>query len=128
MTKRAMVSIGDFDFPEPSAYSGTTATLVDSARNTDGYMIGSVIRDDVGKVEIEWNYLTIQQWAEILAKFSTKRGGSFINNVTFFCQDSADWETREMYVNDRTASVFRRDPVTGAVMGYTNPKLALIEV
>lgn len=128
MTKRAMVSIGDFDFPEPSAYSGTTATLVDSARNTDGYMIGSVIRDDVGKVEIEWNYLTIQQWAAILAKFSTKRGGSFINDVTFFCQDSADWETREMYVNDRTASVFRRDPATGAVMGYSNPKLSLIEV
>lgn len=125
---RAMVSIGDFDFPEPSAYSGTTATLVDSARNTDGYMIGSVIRDDVGKVEIEWNYLTIQQWAAILAKFSTKRGGSFINDVTFFCQDSADWETREMYVNDRSASVFRRDPNTGAVRGYKNPKLSLIEV
>lgn len=125
---KALVSIGSFDFPEPSAYSGTTATLIDSARNTDGYMLGSVIRDDVGKVEMEWNFLTIEQWRDILSKFSIKRGGKFINDVTFFCQDSADWETREMYVNDRTASVFRRDPTTGAIVGYKGPKLSLIEV
>lgn len=125
---RALVSIGSFDLPEPSAYSGTTATLVDSARNTDGYMVGAVIRDDVGKVELEWNFLTIEQWRDILSKFSIKRGGKFINDVTFFCQDSADWETREMYVNDRTASVFRRDPKTGAIIGYKGPKLSLIEV
>lgn len=125
---RALVSIGSFDFPEPSTYSGTTATLVDNARNTDGYMIGAVIRDDVGKVELGWNFLTIEQWKEILAKFSIKNGGSFTNQVTFFCQDSADWETREMYVNDRTATVFRRDPETGAIIGYKGPKLSLIEV
>lgn len=125
---RALVSIGSFDFPEPSTYSGTTATLVDSARNVDGYMVGAVIRDDVGKVEIGWNFLTIEQWREILQKFSIKNGGSFTNQVTFFCQDSADWETREMYVNDRTASVFRRDPATGAIIGYKGPKLSLIEV
>lgn len=125
---RAMVSIGDFDFPEPSTYSGSTSTLVDSARNTDGYMLGAVIRDDVGKVEIGWNFLTVEQWAQILSKFSSARGGSFINEVTFFCQDTGDWETREMYVNDRTASVFRRDPKTGQVIGYKEPKLSLIEV
>lgn len=125
---KALVSIGDFDFPEPSAYSGTTSTLVDSGRNTDGYMVGAVIRDDVGKVELEWNFLTIEQWRDILQMFSIKNGGSFTNRVTFFCQDSADWETREMYVNDRTASVFRRDPATGEIIGYKNPKLSLIEV
>lgn len=128
MSTKALVSIGDFDFPEPSSYSGTTSTIVDSARNTDGYMIGAVIRDDVGKIELEWNFLTITQWRDILSKFSIKNGGSFTNQVTFFCQDSADWETREMYVNDRRASIFRRDPDTGAVIGYTKPKLSLIEV
>ena len=125
---RAMVSIGDFDFPEPSSYVGTTATIVDSARNADGFMIGAVIRDDIGKVELGWKFLTITQWRDILAKFSIKQGGSFTNNVTFFCQDSADWETREMYVSDRSASVFRRDPNDGTVLGYVNPKLSLIEV
>lgn len=125
---RAMVSIGDFDFPEPSTYSGSTSTLVDSARNTDGYMLGAVIRDDVGKVELSWNFLTVEQWAQILSKFSSVRGGSFINEVTFFCQDTGGWETRQMYVNDRTAGVFRRDPKTGQVIGYKEPKLSLIEV
>lgn len=125
---RALVSIGSFDFPEPSAYSGTTSTLVDNGRNTDGYVIGAVIRDDVAKVELEWNFLTIEQWRDILRKFSIKHGGSFTNQVTFFCQDTADWETREMYVNDRTASMFRRDPETGYVIGYKGPKLSLIEV
>lgn len=125
---RAMVSINGFDLPEPSEYTGTTATLVDSARNTDGYMIGSVIRDDVGKVELTWNFLTVEQWASILALFSTARGGSFTNDVTFFCQDSGTWETREMYVNDRTAGVFRRNPETGDIIGYKGPKLSLIEV
>lgn len=125
---RALVSIGSFDFPEPSTYSGTTATLVDSGRNTDGYMIGSVIRDDVGKVEIGWRFLTVEQWRDILSQFSTARGGKFINTVTFFCQDSGEWETREMYINDRKASMFRRDPITGEVVGYKDPSLALIEV
>lgn len=124
----AMVSIGDFDFPEPSEYTGTTATLVDSARNTEGYVVGAVIRDDVGKVELTWNFLTVEQWAAILAKFSIKRGGKFINDVTFFCQDTGTWETREMYVSDRTAGVFRRDPETGSIVGYKGPKLSLVEV
>lgn len=124
----AMVSIGDFDFPEPSEYTGTTATLVDSARNTEGYVVGAVIRDDVGKVELTWNFLTVAQWASILAQFSLKRGGRFINDVTFFCQDTGTWETRQMYVSDRSAGVFRRDPDTGEVIGYKSPKLSLIEV
>lgn len=125
---RAMVSIGTFDFPEPSVYSGTTSTLVDNGRNTDGYVVGAVIRDDVGKVELEWKFLTVEQWAELLAKFSMARGGKFINDVTFFCQDTGDWETRQMYVSDRTAGVFRRDPETGAIIGYKGPKLSLVEV
>lgn len=125
---RALVSIGGFDFPEPSEYSGTTATLVDSGRNTEGKMIGAVVRDDIGKIELKWRYLTIEQWAAILAKFSIKRGGSFTNEVTFFCQDSASWETRTMYINDRKASIFRRDPETGYVIGYKDPALSLIEV
>lgn len=87
-----------------------------------------MIRDDVGKVELEWNFLTIEQWRDILRKFSIKNGGSFTNQVTFFCQDSAEWETREMYVNDRKANVFRRDPKTGDIIGYKGPKLSLIEV
>ena len=128
MAFKALVSVGGFDFPEPSTYKGNTATLVDSARNVQGKMVGAVIRDDVGKVELTWNFLTVKQWADILKCFSISRGGKFINNVTFFCQDIGDWTTREMYVGDRNADVFRRDPTTGEIIGYKDASLSLIEV
>lgn len=128
MAFRALVTVGEFDFPEPSTYSGNTATLVDAARNAQGVTIGAVIRDDVGKVEMSWKYLTVEQWANILKCFSTARGGKFYNNVTFFCQDIGDWTTRPMYVSDRKANMFRRDPYSGAILGYTDASLSLVEV
>ena len=128
MSIRALVTIGEYDLPEPSASSGNTSTLVDSARNAQGVVVGAVIRDDVGKVEMSWKYLTVEQWANILKCFSMSRGGNFYNNVTFFCQDIGDWTTRKMYVSDRKAEMFRRDPKTGAVLGYTDCSLSLVEV
>lgn len=128
MAFKSLVTVGEFNFPEPSSYSGTTSTLVDSARNAQGVVVGAVIRDDVGKVQIGWKYLTVKQWADILKCFSIARGGKFYNNVTFFCQDTGDWTTREMYVSDRTANMFRRDPKTGDVLGYVDCSLSLVEV
>lgn len=124
---RPMVTIGDYAVPEPSEYSGTTATVVDSARNSEGYMIGAVIRDDVGKVECTWKFITAAAWAELLSKFSRSKGGKFVNQVTFYCQDSNDWETRQMYISDRTAKVFKRN-ADGSIAGYLGARIALIEV
>ena len=128
MAFKALVSVGGFDFPEPAKYKGTTATLVDSARNVKGIMVGAVIRDDVAKVEMQWKYLTVKQWSDILKCFRIASGGKFINDVTFFCQDIGDWTTRQMYVGDRPADMFRRDPKTGEILGYTDVSLSLIEV
>ena len=128
MAFRALVSVHGYDFPEPSAYSANTSTLVDSARNAEGRMVGSVIRDDISKIEISWKYLTVEQWARIQKCFRQSSGGKFINNVTFFDQSVGGWVTKEMYVNDRKASVFRRDPKTGDLAGWVDPSLSLIEV
>ena len=126
---KALVTIGTSDLPTPSSDVGLTSTIVDSGRNTEGVMIGAVIREDVGKVEMSWNYLTVTQWSAILKKFSSVHGGSFSQNVTFFDQVRADWITREMYVSDRTsAGLIQLDPITGAPRGWKNPKLSLIEV
>ena len=46
----ALVSIGGFDFPEPSTYNATTSTIVDSARNIQGKVVGDVVRHDVVKI------------------------------------------------------------------------------
>lgn len=128
MAFRALVSVGGYDFPEPSSYSGNTSTLVDSARNVNGVMLGSVVRDDVSKIEISWKYLTVEQWARIQKCFRNSSGGRFINLVTFFDQSVGGWVTKQMYVNDRTAGMWRRDPETGDVLGWTDCSLNLIEV
>jgi hypothetical protein len=122
-----LVTIGTFAVPAPSTYSATTATIVDSGRNVQGVVIGAVIRDDVAKVEMTWNFISAQDWADLLSQFSPARGGNFYNSVTFFCQDTNAWETRQMYVSDRTASIFLRD-ATGAIRGYQNASLSLVEV
>ena len=128
MAFKALVSVGDYDFPEPSTYNGNTSTLVDSSRNVQGKMIGSVIRDDVAKIEISWRYLTVEQWARIQKCFRQSSGGKFINSVTFFDQSVGGWVTKEMYVNDRKSGMWRRHPSTGDVLGWTDCSLALIEV
>lgn len=120
----ALVSIGGFEFPEPSTYNATTSTIVDSARNVNGVVVGAVVRSNVAKVEMSWKYLTAAQWASVLSLFTN----SFYNDVKFLNQATNSYTTRTMYVGDRTAGMWRRDPQTGAVMGYTNCSLALIEV
>ena len=45
-----LVSIGGFDFPEPSTYNATTSTIVDSARNIQGKVVGAVVRHDVANI------------------------------------------------------------------------------
>lgn len=63
----ALVSIGGFDFPEPSTYNLATSTIVDSARNVQGRVVGAVVRQVVAKIELSWKYLTAYQWAQILS-------------------------------------------------------------
>lgn len=120
----ALVSIGGFEFPEPSTYSATASTIVDSARNVEGKVVGAVVRADVAKIELTWRYLPAADWARILSLFKN----SFYNDVKFLNQTTNAYETRTFYVGDRNASMWRRDSQTGAVMGYTGCSLALIEV
>ena len=120
----ALVSIGSFDFPEPSSYNATTSTIVDSARNVEGKVVGAVVRNDVAKIELTWKYLTAQQWATILSLFTS----SFYNEVQFLNQATNTWQTRTMYVSDRNAAGWRRNPQTGEMMGYTGCSLSLVEV
>ena len=120
----ALVSVAGMDLPWPSSYTANTATIVDSARNAEGRVIGAVIRDDVAKVELQWRYLTVETWAKILTKFNT----SFYNDVRFYNQATANYETRKMYVGDRKAGIGKVDWRTGRVMGWTDCALSLIEV
>ena len=123
---KALVTVAGYALPEPSSYSGSTSTLVDAGRNVEGKFIGSVVRSDVAKVELKWNYLTVQEWANINQLFSGPN--NFVREVEFFDQTRGTWTVREMYVSDRSAGMWRRHPVTGDVLGWTDCALSLIEV
>ena len=120
----ALVTIGGYELPEPSSYNAITSTIVDSGRNVEGKVVGSVVRSDVAKIELSWKYLTAQQWANILSMFTD----SFYNDVRFMNQATNNYDVRTMYVSDRNAGMWRRNPTTGEVMGYTNCSLSLVEV
>lgn len=120
----ALVTVAGVELPEPSEYSANTSTIVDSGRNVEGKVIGSVVRHDVAKVELKWRYLTSAQWAQVLSLFTNQ----FYNSVQFFDQSRNGYVTRQMYVGDRKAGMWRRDPNTGRVMGWMDCALALVEV
>ena len=120
----ALVTIGGVALPEPSSYNAITSTIVDSARNVEGKVIGNVVRHDVAKIELSWKYLTAQQWADVLSLFTY----SFYNDVRFMNQATNNYDVRTMYVSDRNAGMWRRNPDTGDIMGYTNCSLSLVEV
>lgn len=128
MAINALVTVGGVALPEPSTYRAQTSTIVDSARNVEGKMIGSVIRDDVAKVELGYRYLTVEDWAKIGRLFKSAAGGSFINSVTFFDQTEGAYVTRQMYCSDRSSGMWRRDPSTGDVIGWTDCKVSFVEV
>lgn len=121
-----LVRVGSEDLPQPSTYIGLTADVVNSARNAKGELIATVIRADVAKVELTWNFLTPEQWSNILLLF--KGASNFKQNVTFYNQTTAMRETRTMYVSDRTSSGVWLCDENGEPRGWKGCKLSLIEV
>lgn len=131
MAFKSLVSVNGHPLPEPApgGYQVNVATIVDSARNLQGYMVGGVIRDDVIKISLSWNFLYPQQWAYVLSLFNSAQGGGFENYVEFYNPSIAAWETRQMYVSDRTDNgMILRDKETGEPLGWEDPKLSLIQV
>ena len=124
MAGTPLVTVDGMAWPEPSSYNATTSTLVDSGRNVQGRVIGAVVRNDVAKIELSWRYLTADQWAGVIGPFTSK----FYCTVTFFNQATASYTTRQMYISDRTAGMWRRHPSTGEVMGFVDCTVSLVEV
>lgn len=121
-----LITINGIPIKNPSKYDAQTATLVDGARNVEGFFIGDIIREDMAKIEASWLILSGQEWADILALFDSKRGGNFINEVTFLNQTTNQFETRSFYVSDRLAGI--KLAQTADKIYYEGPKLSLVEV
>lgn len=124
-------SSGNYTFlPAPSTYKMTSSTLVDSARNSEGVVVGNVIRSGVRKVELSWNFLTQEQYTLIASFFDT----NFFFECYYYDTITGQMETKQMYVGDRVsdsaqivASYDSNGNIT-KINGYANVSLSLIEV
>lgn len=117
-----LITVAGTALPDPSEYTGTTVDLVDSGRNAAGVIVSSVIRSDIARIDATWNYLSLEQWATILSLFKS----NFTNSVRFLNQTTGAFETRTMYVGDRSTGGAVSSG--GQIIGWKQPKLQLIEV
>lgn len=120
----AFITINGNEYPQPRrGLSLMTATLVDSARNADGVVVGQVIGREQQKInDLEWGYLTAAQWSAILKEFS-----NFYVTVSYPDMVNNRWTTRKMYPGDRSATPLHLDENTGLPLDYINCKVNLID-
>ena len=115
---------------EPSSYSSTTSTMIDSGTSVSGKRLGAVVRENVAQISMSWRYLTVEEWAAVNALFKTQDGdgSQFSHMVRFFDQTTGSWTgERQMSVSDRSAGLWRRDE-SGNVAGWIDCSLELTEV
>jgi len=127
MTAARLVSIlqptQHWHLPEPTTYSSTTSTITDGGQSVSGKFLGSVVRKDIAQISMSWNYLSAEDWAEVNRLFRENH----VNRVMYLDQALGHWDIREMYVSDRTAGLWRRNPA-GDVLGWLGCGLQLTEV
>lgn len=84
------------------------------ARNANAVVVGQVVGREQQKLNnLEWAYLTAEQWSAILKEFS-----NFYVTVSYPDMVNNTWTTRKMYPGDRTAEPFHLDPVTQLPIDY----------
>ena len=137
MSKNALITIvrdeGNIALtPEPSSYSTTTSTMVESGTSVSGKVLGSEVGEAKTKISLAWKFLTKEQWANINSIFKTREGtgSGYTNKVIYFDQTTGDWvsEAREMIVSDRSAGMSRYDADGIGVEGWFDCSLELTEV
>lgn len=99
------------------------STVVDSARNANGEVVGQKVGRDQQKLnELQWAYLTAAQWSAILQQFK-----NFYVTVTYPDMVTGSWTSRKMYPGDRTATPFHLDTKTGLPKDYIDCRVNLID-
>lgn len=100
-----------------------TATIVDSARNANGVVVGQKVGRDQQKLNaLQWAYMDAKTWSKLLQEFK-----NFFVTVTYVDMVTGTWTTRKMYPGDRTAKPFHIDPATGLPLDYIDCKVNLID-
>lgn len=99
------------------------ATMVDQARTADGIVRGAVIAR-ANKIELKWAVLTPESWANICQFFDKH----FYFDAHYWDMSANTFQTKTMYVGDRSAQPFLIDDVTGKPLYYLNCEANIIGV
>ena len=100
----------------------TVTTVVDSGRNTNAVVVGQRIGRDQFKIDnLEWAWLTAEQWKRILQLVS-----GFFFDLTFWNPVTNSKKTIRAYCGDRTATPYWVDE-NGKPTHYRDCKVNLID-
>lgn len=104
---QSFITINGTKFPQPRrGLELLSATIVDSARNANGVVVGQKVGRDQQKLNnLFWGYLTAEQWSTMLQIFDK----NFFVTVTYPDMVNNRWTTRKMYPGDRTATPYHLD-------------------
>ncbi len=102
--------------------SPVVTTVVDAGRNANGTVVGQRVGRDQYKIDnLEWPWLTAEEWSRILRLVS-----GFFFFVTFNDPVTNARKTLKMYCGDRTAEPYWVDD-NGTPTHYRNCKVNLID-
>ena len=120
----AYLAINGYELPPcKRGVAPVVTTVVDAGRNANGVVVGQRIGRDQYKINnLEWSWLTANQWSHILSVLS-----NFFVYVTFNDPVTNSLKTIRMYCGDRTAEPYWVDD-NGAPTYYRNCKVNLIDI
>lgn len=120
----AYLAINGYKLPPPKrGVEPIVTTIVDAGRDANGTVVGQRIGRDQYKINnLEWPWLTAEQWSRILSILS-----NFFVYVTFPDPVTNQLTTIKMYCGDRTAEPYWVDG-NGKPTHYRNCRVNLIDV
>lgn len=119
------ITIEGAQIPNPDGYEVEVTDIHDTGRNVLGQIIGSPIRTNIEKITLSWSWLTVDAWAEILAKFADNT----INySVSYYSARTAGITTKTMIVRERRNGLYFKDPRTKLPKYWKNCSLTFEEV
>ena len=120
----AYLAINGYELPSPKrGVEPIVTTIVDAGRDANGTVVGQRVGRDQYKINnLEWAWLTAEQWSKILSILS-----NFFVYVTFCDPVTNEFITIKMYCGDRTAEPYYIDD-NGKPTHYRNCRVNLIDV
>ena len=119
----ATIVVNGVSFPTPiRGLTEVISTNVNSGRNALGEMVGERVGRDILKLDnVEWRWLTKEQWASMLQAVSGFKFELTVPNVL-----TGGFITRTCYVGDRTCEPYYLD-ASGNFTFYRSCKMNFID-